>query len=576
MKKVAYRGSRGHILGCAALVASVASYNQAHAVELDVGPDWAVRLDNTITYNLGVRVQDVDDKIGNNPVFAQSDYSYERGDIVTNRISNLMELDAQNVNGWGARISASMFKDFAFNDSVSTNPGQLAPGTPYSALGSYDNNRYSSYTKRYYKEGVELLDAFAYSSFDLGGHESSLMAGRFTKFWGNAVFFGALGINYSQNAADNIKASFAPGTEAKELAIPREQIYFSTQLTPELVAEAQFFLKFKGNLLPEGGTYLSVADFLSRGPDGSNLTAAFGLGQRGSDVEPEDINDNFGLKLSWAPSALRGAVSAYYRQLDETQPWMPMLQYDSNTFAVQNYHLAHAQKVQLFGLSLEKQVGEYSLGVELSHRRDTGLNSSSFNPNDALGREGARGNVTNVLVNVLSGLARSPFWDTGTLLGELGYTRLNSVTKNAEMFNGVDNPSACPTQDKWMGCSTKDAWMVAGLFKPQWLGVWPSVDLAMPMFAMYGLKGNASSLGVPMRQGSAVYTIGLEAKVQQKYTVTLQYNGYYARPSGTTNAGAALGVPNGTDGFPTFYEGGNGTFMYNDKGWLSLTAKASF
>lgn len=572
-----YNGLRGRLIGSAALIFGAALANTAAAIELDAGPDWAVRWDNTLSYNLGVRAQGINGGIGNNPVFASSDYSFGRGNVVTSRISDLMELDAQNKNGWGFRLSGSFFKDFAFNDDVRTNPGQVAPGTPYSSIGPYIGNVFSGYTKRYYDQGGQWLDAFAYNNFKLGDRDASVMVGRLTKYWGNAVFFGPLGISYSQNAADNIKGSFAPGTEAKELAIPREQIYFSTQLTKDLVAEGQYFFQFQNNLVPEGGTYLSFADFLANGPQGAALTRAIGLGPRGESIVPNAINGNFGLKLSYAPPELKGAVSAYYRKLDETQPWMPLLQYNPATFAVENYHLAYAQKVDLFGLSMEKQFGAYSVGAELNQRRGTALNSTPFNASDPLGREAARGNATSMVLNTVGGLTRTPVWDTGIFLAELAYTHLDSVTANADMYNGVNNPAACPSGSTKDGCSTRSAVAAAVLFKPQWLGVMPSVDLGMPIFVMYGINGNASTLGMPVNQGGTLFTVGLEAVVQQKYTITLQYNGYHSPTNGKlTNAGARFGVPNGTPGFPTFYAGGSGTFMYNDKGWVSLTLKASF
>ena len=549
----------------------------AHAIEIDTGsPDWTVRWDNSIAYTLGIRTQKINDNIGNNPVFAESDYSVKQGGVVTNRLSDLMELDAESKGGFGARMSASLFNDFAFRDHVRTNPGDLAPGTPYSSLGAYTNNEFSGYTKRYYKDGAGLLDAFAFANFKVGDHDASVDVGRLTKYWGNATFFGTLGINYSQNAADNIKGASAPGSQAKELAIPREQLYLSTQITQDLVVEGQYFLKFKGNLLPEGGTYLSFADFLTRGPQGAALTSAFGLGQHAPDITPKNVDSNYGLKLAWAPSALRGAVSAYYRQLDETQPWMPLVQYDPQTGEAENYHLAYARHVKLYGLSLEKQIDAYSLGAEISYRRGTALNSSAANPNDALGTEGARGNVTNVIVNTVGGLTPTPVWDTGIFLAEVGYSHLNSVTSNAAMFNGTSNAAACPSGSVANGCSTRNAVLFAGLFKPQWLGVFPSVDLGLPLFAMYGVKGNTASMGAPVNEHGVLFTAGIEALVQQKWDITLQYNGYHSKFNGITNGGAAAGVANGTPGFPTFYAGGNGTFMYNDKGWVSLTVQASF
>ncbi|HEX8029592.1 MAG TPA: hypothetical protein VF491_14060, partial [Vicinamibacterales bacterium] len=68
-------------------------------------------------------------------------------------------------------------------------------------------------------------------------------------------------------------------------------------------------------------------------------------------------------------------------------------------------------------------------------------------------------------------------------------------------------------------------------------------------------------------QGSLIYTIGLHALVHNKYNVTLQYNGYHSHTSGVTSFGP---------GGPSYYAGGNGPFMWNDKPWVSLTLQTTF
>lgn len=553
---------------CVAALAVAFPFGAAQAFEFDTGnPDISARWDNTVRYNLGVRAERMDPKIGNNPLLDESDYKFkDRGDVVTNRLSVLSEFDVAYKRKIGFRLSGSAWKDWAYDDNVKYNPGNFAPGLPYSALGSYRGGKYSNSTKRFYNEGGQLLDAFLWSNFDVGGHGTSVKVGRLTQYWGNALFFGSQGINYSQNASDNIKASTSPGTQAKELAIPREQLLVQTELTPELSVAAQYFWAFQGNRLPAGGTYLGVVDFLFSGPNQMMGGALMGGAPHGKDFKPDDRNDNFGVKLTWSPSWLDGSLGAYYRRMDETQPWAPLMGVNPATGAV-DYHLAYAQDVDLYGLSLETQLAGFSVGTELSYRRNTALNSATGPlPGDLAGKEGARGNTLNLIVNAMSILTPTALYDTGTLLGEIAFTRKLSVTRNAALYNGVGNPLACPSGSKWDGCSTDNSVSLALMFTPQWLQVYPGVDIDTPLFVMYGLRGNTASLGTTVAQGAAVYTAGVHAEIFKKYHLTLQYNGYYARTRGLAYTGT--GSP--------YYAGGNGPYMYNDRNWVSLTFSTTF
>lgn len=564
----------------AAGMGMLCSQENADAAQLDIAPDWNVHWDNTFQYNLGMRAKDVDDRIGNNPVYSENDYAFDSaGDIVTNRVSLLSEFDAQHSADFGTagfRVSGSAFHDFAYDHEVENHPGEVAPSVPYSALGSYKNDRFSDYTDKYYVSGVQLLDAFVFANFDLAGHASSFKLGRLTAYWGNALFFGHAGINYSQNAADNIKGSSAPGTQAKELAIPRAQALVSTTLTPDLSIEAQYFMEFQGNRLPQGGTFLGITGFLFEGPD--YLLGPGGV-PHGDDLTPSEMDSNYGVRLSYSPSWLRGALGLYYRHLDETQPWAPLFGADPTTGAV-NYHLAYAKGVDLLGVSLDKQIGALSTGFEVSYRHGTALNSATGPlPSDLAGRTGARGDTLNVIANVLTGLTPTMLYQTGSALAEVVYTRKLDVTDNEALYNGTGNASGCPTGNKWDGCSTDNAISVAGLFDPTWLQVFSGVDLDMPLFAIYGVSGNTASLAAPANQGVLVYTAGLHALIRSKYNITLQYNGYHAHTNGgLTNFATANGtpVPIGTAGFPSYYASGNGTYFYNDKDWVSLTVQFAF
>jgi hypothetical protein len=233
-----------------------------------------------------------------------------------------------------------------------------------------------------------------------------------------------------------------------------------------------------------------------------------------------------------------------------------------------NYHLSYASNVHLYGFSLEKQIGDYSTGMEISYRQNTALNSGLGPlPGDLSGQQGARGDTLNIIGNVVAGLTRSPLWDTGTAFAEVAFTQRIKTKGNASLYNGVGNATTCPTGNKWSGCSTNNSVGLAFQFDPQWLQVMPGVDLDMPVFAEYGVWGNTPSLNGTF-QGEFIYTVGLHALIQQKYNVTLQYNGYHAHTSG--------GLTSFGPGGPPYYTSGNGPFFYNDKGWISLTISAQF
>jgi hypothetical protein len=228
--------------------------------------------------------------------------------------------------------------------------------------------------------------------------------------------------------------------------------------------------------------------------------------------------------------------------------------------------LATTRGVQLFGYSLDTTIGSVSTGFEASYRRNTALNTA-VSSNIATQTEGAKGDILNLVVNAIVPLSRSPLWQTGTLTAELAYTHLLSVDQNASIYNGVGY-GGCPTNNKWNGCSTKNYVAGAVVFQPQWLQVFPGVDLSMPTSFSGGLYGTTpinpgSSAG---SQGFFTYSVGVQALIRQKATLTLSYIGYHAHVNTTATTPSGL----------TYNSTGNGLFDLNDRPWVSLTLQSSF
>lgn len=545
----------------------------AQAFQFDTPSDWKVQWDNTLRYNLGFRVKDVDNRIGNHPSFQQSDYKFSRsGDVVTNRVSLLSEIDVVYQRRMGARLSVTGWKDFAYDNKAETNPGEFAPGLSYSDLQAYRNGRYGAYTDRFYRQGGEVLDAFVFNNFEVADKPVYLRAGQYTEYWGGGLFFPFQSISYSQGAVDFAKLASSPGIETKEAFLPRQQIGLTTQLTDEWAVSAQYFLSFDPNRTPEGGTFLGGADFLWQGPAYLAIPAFIpGVGfvaarlPHANDSEPDDINGNYGLRAMWTPSDGRGALGMYYRHFDEAQPWASWLTFAPGPGGVPSptsYRQVYNEGVDLFGLSYDTTLGNNSTSFELSYRRNTALNSLS-SPLVATRDGGARGKVINAVANIIVPMSTTALWDTGTLTAEVAFAHLLSVTDNKELYTGVGEPMCAG--DKWTGCTTKNYVGLAARFEPQWLQVFPGVDLSMPISDIYGVYGNAAQLS-GTNQGTHTYSAGVKATIRQTLDVSLAYNGYYAKASGRSV------TPSGK----SFYTGGNGPIGLNDRDWVSLTLKTSF
>lgn len=526
-------------LAMAIALASLCSCASSQAATLRADNDWKINFDTSLQWLAGMRVEGRDSRIANNPNNHSADYKFDRGDLVTNRLQGLFELQGVYQDRYGFRVSASAWNDFAYDDDVEFRPGYLP---------TYSDGKYSSYTKKYHIRGAELLDAFVFSNFEVADHAASVRLGRFSQQWGNAIFFGYSGIAFGQHPVDFIKGFSQPGSSVKELILPRAQVYGTFDITDELSIAAQYFLEWRPNRFPEGGTYLAPADILFEGPDvgGSVVPGAFA----GKSDDPKEINNNFGVRLDWTPAWADGdRIGFYYRQYDEPEP-----------VATLNYpqiEMKYAEKSKMYAISYETSIGGSSLGFEVNYRKDTALNS-------VFPREVARGDVVNMLANSLINLSGNSLWDAATLLGEVTYTHLTKVHDKAT-YNGEGY--AC-SGNKNNGCGTDDAVAVALLFEPSWLQVLPSTDISLPMFVQYGIYGNpAYAAGGFYAEDSIIASIGVKAVVAQKHYFALQYQDYHWNPTGRVVNGAPGG---------DVYAGGNGPTGLNDKGWVSLSYNTSF
>ena len=546
---------------------------QASAYTFNTNSNWDVELDTAISYGMGIRAQSQDPMIANNPLQQNNEFKFPKaGDFTSNRLNISSELTVEYQQNFGLDISALGWKDFAYGDKVETNPGMFAPGVPYSALSSSLTGKYGSYTSHFYNLGGELGNAFIFKNFNFGNVPVSVKVGRFTEYWGNAIFSGGQAISYGQSPVDIIKAVDAPGTEVKDLFMPRGQVSVHAQVLPDLMLGFQYAFEYRPNRLPEGGTFQGIVDPLWVGPQ---VFEGVGSPVRGKDYSPPNVNGNFGVEAVWSPDFLNGSIGLYARQFDDPTPSSPFV---IAVAPITNYHLIYAQHERLFGVSLDRNIGTASTGFEVSVRQNTalltvpagylGLGEPGVDP---YGRDSARGNLLNVIGNAIYGLPPSPFWQTGSLVGEVAWTHLLQVTQNKALYlaKGYACSHAGYLGGEVNGCATTDDVSLNVVFDPQWLQVFPGVDLDAPMTLAVGVHGNGQTLaisGTGNNAGTFAYSAGINALIKQKYNVKLFYSGYTSPTSGVAH------TPNGQP----YYASGSGQYMWNDKGQVQLVLSTSF
>jgi len=528
------------------------------AMELDTGnADVQVRFDNTLRANYGVRVESRDSKIGNSVLADEGDYRFDKGDSVAKRVDWLSEFDLVYKKRYGLRVSGAGWLDLAYSGQSKSNPN-----LPYTNIPSYPNKQYTSTTQRFY-EGAsgELLDAFVFGGFDVGNVPVQAKLGQHTLYWGESLLLGGHlhSVSYSQNALDLQKGFATPGTEAKELFRPLNQISLQAQVTDTVSVAAQYVFDFEAARYPEGGTYLGPVDFVFNGPTRQFLSPGLGFATRGPASEPHHSGD-FGLATRWSPEWLDGTMGFYYRNYSDKLPQVLLTTVGPN---VSQYNLIYADNIQMYGVSVAKNLFGVSTSAELSFRHNTPLFSQVLGVAPGLPErgdtKGARGDTLHGLVNAIGTIARTPVFDSAAWLAELSFAHYTAVTSGANLFNAVGY-APCVNKDKWDGCVTRN---YAGLglgFTPNWYQVFPGVDLSAPVTYAIGLKGNAPTV-FGGNQGLGNYSVGVSADVQQKYRFDLKYIDFVGHYK---DNGTAVTSVNGLN-----------TYL-KDRGFVSLTFKTTF
>ncbi|MES2152058.1 MAG: DUF1302 domain-containing protein [Pseudomonadota bacterium] len=303
-----------HPLTMHALAAALCTIGIAHGGEIDTGrSDLSVRFDNTVKYNYGYRVNGQYEALLKSVNFDDGDRNFNKG-TVSNRIDWLSEFDLVFDKRMGLRVSAAAWYDQAYGKLDNTNvasSNHFEAGKPAYGL--------SDYAKRYHQRSGEVLDAFVFASFDVADMPVNVKLGQHTLYWGESLLTPIHGVNYGQSPIDLLKGYSVPGSDAKELFLPRQAISTQISPTPELGLAAQYFFNWKPARLPESGSFLGFYDYGFQGAETFNLGALGPNAIKREDSHAPKTGD-WGLAARWSPAWLDGTVGGYLRRTSDLLP----------------------------------------------------------------------------------------------------------------------------------------------------------------------------------------------------------------------------------------------------------------
>ncbi|WP_442975101.1 DUF1302 domain-containing protein, partial [Salmonella enterica] len=151
---------------------------------------------------------------------------------------------------FGARLSGAAWYDTIYNRHNDND----SPATVNSA--SVGPNEFTDATRKLHGRRAELLDAFVFGKFDLGGSPLTVRLGSHTVVYGESLFFGSNGIANAQGPVDIVKLVTVPGSQFKEILRPVNQVSGQYQATETVSLGAYYQFEWRKTRIPAAGSYL--------------------------------------------------------------------------------------------------------------------------------------------------------------------------------------------------------------------------------------------------------------------------------------------------------------------------------
>jgi len=513
------------LAAAAALLAAAGPALAFEQIELGGG----LKLDSRVnfTYTLSQRMKDADPLLKGSAGANDGDNNFAKGALTANRIGAFFDGKLSKGDS-GLVVSASAFYDDVYRGTNDNNPGSGLPNATYNPNGvskAAPFNQFTDGARRYHGGYSRFLDAYGYTSLELGSSKLNVRLGRHAVSWGEALFFP--GISLAQGPADGTKTG-VPGTETKDQLLPEDQLSFSLEVTPRWSILGQFQFNFHPTLAPAPGSFMNSSDGV--GPGGSCLgpwvsmpavPQAFpsgftgcSFGKRGADILPSKTGQ-------WG-------LGTRYRVTDETEVGLYYLNYSDRTplpeinaftpgttlpafFNVPgnqigngSYRVRYFDDVKLIGATFSTTFNIVTVAGELSHKQgapvlvNTLVNPAAPNAASSYIPNPTRADITQFNINGFSNLGRTAIATSTILIGELSYIRIGSI--EARKAPGVENFPAAQQAFFAAGSTpsfaTKEAIALSFTASLGYPGIIEGWDLTVPISYSHQVRGRTLVGGV--------------------------------------------------------------------------------
>ncbi|MDX1626559.1 MAG: DUF1302 domain-containing protein [Wenzhouxiangellaceae bacterium] len=232
----------------------------------------SIRLDSTISYAYGKRIEDQDaDLIAKshfNPAVSLLPIEQQiaaPGRFSANSDDGNLNFDQYDPIFHQARITSELSISYK-------NYGAFVRGNYFYDWVIQDKERISERAKDFVGERARLLDAYVYGDFEVGGKLLSTRLGRQVVSWGESTFIpGGLSVI---NPVD-VTALRTAGAELKDAFLPLGMAWASLELTRNLSVEGMYMFEWDAVEPEPAGTFFSTNDFAT--PGGRYAMLGFGL-----------------------------------------------------------------------------------------------------------------------------------------------------------------------------------------------------------------------------------------------------------------------------------------------------------
>lgn len=461
--------------------AGLATAGQAQAIQFDFGDDSDVsgHLDMTLGYATAIRAQDARSEAldpannllgtGRTPNYLSDARVPDAGDVISSVFKGTAELGLDWKNyGFVSSATYQYDTEIMHDDSVDL-LGNSAPWTD--AAEDYAGNY------------AELLDAYAYGSFDLAGNPLDLRVGKQVINWGEGLYF-LDGV--STQVPLNINKLVTPGSELKEGYIGVNSVYAQLGLGYTTSLAAYIQTDWERTEFGPRGTFYSD-DLLFRGA--TEVDPVLGVPIRDGDVTPDD-QGQWGISgRTFITDDIE--VGLYYSHYHETFPFLQFTtpgsskDYGSATGLQQFW----PEDLDMIGTSISTTVGTWSVNGEIAYRPNRPLWTMASNPaayNDQ-GQNAEEHDTVSASVHGIWIGGRAPLGiDTQTILVQLGADYIDGNLSNLQAHNSITDEVVAPDHL---------AYGVAGEWNGTWQAVYPGTDLTLGLFMQKDIEGNSHFWG---------------------------------------------------------------------------------